>query len=164
MQKIRNTRKKRFWAGFSGAHVLRNSSSCTCKAQEGLGFFSLRQHLRGRHGKHTWGSMYFSHGETSPPTGFKDLHVRSPERSPRCALRRIAAHLQLIPADSFAFKLRGASEEKDIFVILGCLSAAGISTLGIATFSVPAWPQLMADAAAMLGSFVTVGGCFPLAK
>ena len=106
----------------------------------------------------------FSRGETYPPTGFKDLHMPSPERSPRCALWRIVAHLQLIPADSFAFKLRGASEEKEIFIILGCLNAGGISTLGIATFFVPAWPQLVADAGAMLGTFGAVGGCFALAK
>eukprot|EP00903_Cladosiphon_okamuranus_P012092 g11351.t1 len=63
---------------------------------------------------------------------------------------------QLIPAESFAMKLRDASEHKDIFVVLGCLNAGGISTLGVATFFVPAWPQLIADVAALFGVFVAV--------
>ncbi|CAM9986029.1 unnamed protein product [Ectocarpus sp. 6 AP-2014] len=70
---------------------------------------------------------------------------------------------QLIPAESFAMKLRDASEQNDIFFVVGCLNAGGISTLGVATLFVPVWPQLIADIAAVLGTFVTVGTCrFPL--
>lgn len=53
-------------------------------------------------------------------------------------------------------KLRDASEQKDVFGVLGCLNAGGISALGVATFFVPAWPQLIADIAAVLGTFATV--------
>ena len=65
-----------------------------------------------------------------------------------------------MPAESFAIKLREASEDKDIFVVLGCLNVSGISALGVATIFVPEWPQLIADGAAVLGTFVTVGA-FP---
>lgn len=101
----------------------------------------------------------------SLPHCFNDLHVRSPATNTHhqeAPFDGFFVHLQLLPADSFAIKLRAASEHHDIFIVLGCLNVGGISTLGVATLFVPAWPQLIADVAAVLGVFVAVGG-FPLA-
>lgn len=55
-------------------------------------------------------------------------------------------------------KLKHASEEKDIFFVLGCLNVGGVLVLGVATFFIPVWPQLIADITSILGTFGAVGG------
>ena len=75
--------------------------------------------------------------------------------------RRDASFLlpQLIPADSFAFKLRHASEERNVFVKAAYLNLGGISFLGLGTFFIPAWPQLICDSTAVLGTLGVVSSC-----
>lgn len=66
---------------------------------------------------------------------------------------------QFLPAESFAGKLRSASDEHQVFIIIGCLNAGGISSLGIMSIFVPYWPQLIADGATAFGVLIAVSCC-----
>lgn len=64
--------------------------------------------------------------------------------------------LQLFPPESFTGKLRFAAEKQNLFVVLGLLNAGLISSLGVMTFFVPVWPQLITDVVVAVGGVTTV--------
>lgn len=64
--------------------------------------------------------------------------------------------LQLFPPESFAGKLRFAAEERSLFVVIGVFNSSTIAALGVMTFFVPAWPQLIADVAIVVGGVTGV--------
>ncbi|CAN0462641.1 unnamed protein product [Ectocarpus sp. 12 AP-2014] len=64
--------------------------------------------------------------------------------------------IQFLPADSIARKLRRASDEHHVFIIIGCLNAGGISSLGFMSIFVPFWPQLISDGASVFGILIAM--------
>ncbi|CAM9358093.1 unnamed protein product, partial [Ectocarpus fasciculatus] len=68
--------------------------------------------------------------------------------------------VQFLAVDSFAGKLRSASDEHHIFVIIGCLNGGGISSLGVMSIFVPHWPQLIADGATVFGVVIAMATIF----
>lgn len=64
--------------------------------------------------------------------------------------------LQLFSPESFAGKLRIAAEKHSLFVVIGVLNAGTIAALGVMTFFVPAWPQLVTDLAIAVGGVTGV--------
>ncbi|CAM9127383.1 unnamed protein product, partial [Ectocarpus sp. 6 AP-2014] len=64
--------------------------------------------------------------------------------------------IQFLPVDSFAGKLRSASDEHHAFIIIGCLNAGGISSLGFMSMFVPYWPQLISDGATVVGTLIAM--------
>ncbi|CAM9369625.1 unnamed protein product, partial [Ectocarpus sp. 4 AP-2014] len=64
--------------------------------------------------------------------------------------------IQFLPADSFAKRLRSASDEHHVFIIIGCLNAGGISSLGFMSIFVPFWPQLISDGASIFGILIAM--------
>ncbi|CAM9670659.1 unnamed protein product, partial [Ectocarpus sp. 13 AM-2016] len=64
--------------------------------------------------------------------------------------------IQFLPPDSIARKLRSASDEHHVFIIIGCLNAGGISSLGFMSIFVPFWPQLISDGASVFGVLIAM--------
>ncbi|CAB1116557.1 unnamed protein product [Ectocarpus sp. CCAP 1310/34] len=63
---------------------------------------------------------------------------------------------QILTPDSFAGKLRNASETSSLFVVIGVANGGLVSLLGVMTFFARTWPQQAADIF-VVGGILTAG-------
>ncbi|CAB1116552.1 unnamed protein product [Ectocarpus sp. CCAP 1310/34] len=63
---------------------------------------------------------------------------------------------QLLPAESYAARLKNASEQRNIILVLGTLNASTVSGSGILTILFPYSAKVAADTFMALGSITVV--------